>query len=81
MRRCLVTPGVRHNDDPELEPFRRMDRQEPDYVSALLLRDRLELARADRLLLGDEPDEALDVGTAQLFFIICASRASLRMLA
>src|SRR5206468_6616184 len=32
----------------------------------LLLRDRLELMRADRLLLADEADEALDVGAAQL---------------
>ena len=44
-----------------------MDREETDGVGSLLLRDRLELVRADRLLLGDEADEALDVGAAQLF--------------
>ena len=43
-----------------------MDRQQPHRVGSLLLRDRLELARADGLLLGDEADEALDVGAAQL---------------
>src|SRR5581483_7685903 len=32
----------------------------------LLLRDRLQLAGADGLLLRDEADEALDVGAAQL---------------
>ena len=43
-----------------------MDREQAHRVGALLLGDRLELARADRLLLGDEADEALDVGPAQL---------------
>ena len=43
-----------------------MDRQQPDGVRALLLRDRVALRRADRLLLLDEADEALDVGAAQL---------------
>ena len=43
-----------------------MDREQPHGVGALLLGDRLELARADRLLLGDEADEALDVRPAQL---------------
>ena len=43
-----------------------MDRQQPHRARPLLLGDRLELARADRLLLADEPDEALDVAAAQL---------------
>ena len=43
-----------------------MDREQAHGVGALLLRDGLELARADGLLLGDEADEALDVGPAQL---------------
>ena len=43
-----------------------MDREEPDRVGTLLLGNRLQLARAERLLLADEPDEALDVGAAQL---------------
>ena len=43
-----------------------MDRQQPDRVGALLLGDGLELRRADGLLVADEPDEALDVGAAQL---------------
>ena len=43
-----------------------MDREQAHGVASLLLRDRLELARAGRLLLRDEADEALDVGAAQL---------------
>ena len=43
-----------------------MDREQPDRVGPLLLRDRLQLARADRLLVADEADEALDVAAAQL---------------
>ena len=65
-RRRLVAAGVGDDHDLELEPLRRMDREQPHGVGALLLGDRLELARADRLLLGDEADEALDVGAAQL---------------
>ena len=43
-----------------------MDREEADRVRALLLRDRLGLARAGGVLVADEADEALDVGPAQL---------------
>ena len=43
-----------------------MDREQADRVGVLLLRDRLQLARADRVLLADEADEALDVTAAQL---------------
>ena len=43
-----------------------MDRQQADGAGALLLRDGLELVRADGLLVGDEADEPLNVGTAQL---------------
>ena len=43
-----------------------MDREQPHGVGALLLRDRVALGRADGVLLGDEPDEALDVGAAEL---------------
>ena len=42
-----------------------MDRQQPDGVASLLLRDGLELPRADGLLVEHEADEALDVGAAQ----------------
>ena len=43
-----------------------MDREQPNGVCSLLLGHRLELARADRLLLGDETHESLDVRPAQL---------------
>ena len=52
--------------DLELEALRRMDREQAHGVGALFLGNRLELVRADRLLLGDEPDEALDVRAAEL---------------
>ena len=45
-------------------PFARVDRQQPDGAAALLLGDRLELLRAERVLLADEADEARDVGAA-----------------
>ena len=62
----VVAARVGDDDDLELEPLRRVDRQQPDHVGALLLGDRLELGGADRVLLRDEADEALDVGAAQL---------------
>src|SRR5262245_64246083 len=65
-RRLAAAPLIGDDHDLELQPLRRMDREQADGVASLLLRDRLELARADRLLLGDEADEALDVGAAQL---------------
>ena len=43
-----------------------MNREQPHRVRPLLLGNRLELARADRFLLGDEPDEAFDIWPAQL---------------
>ena len=43
-----------------------MNRQQPDGVGALLLRHGVALRRADRLLLLDEADEALDIRAAQL---------------
>ena len=43
-----------------------MDGQQPDGVAALLLGDCLQLARADRFLGADEPDEAPHVWAAQL---------------
>ncbi len=51
-----------------------MDRQQAYGIGTLFLRDGLELARAQRLLLGDEADEALDIGTAQLFVRACEPR-------
>ena len=60
-----VAPRVGDDDDLELEPLRGVDREQPNGVGALLLRHRLELLRAERLLLADEADEALDVGAAQ----------------
>ncbi len=66
-RRHSVAPGVGDDHDLELETLRGVNRQQAHRVGPLLLGHRLELACADRLLLGDEPDEALDVGPAQLF--------------
>jgi hypothetical protein len=43
-----------------------VDRQQPNRVGALLLGHSLQLLRPDRLLLEDEADEPLDVGSAQL---------------
>src|SRR5437879_8872320 len=44
-----------------------MDREQPHRVTALFLRDRLELTCTDRLLVAHEADEALDVRSPQLF--------------
>ena len=65
-RADAVAPGVGDDHDLELEPLRRMDRQQADRVGALLLGDRLELGRADRLLVADHVDEPRDVRAAQL---------------
>ena len=65
-RAARVAARVRDHDDLELEPLRGVDREQPHGVGALLLRHRLELRRAERLLLVDEADEALDVAAAQL---------------
>ena len=59
--RSLVATCVGHDHDLELETLGCVDRQEPDGVRALLLGDRLQLARPERLLLADEAHEALHV--------------------
>ena len=61
-----IATGIGDDHDLELEPFRRVDRQQPHRVGSLLLGHSVALGRADRLLLLDEADEALDVGAAQL---------------
>jgi hypothetical protein len=73
-------PGVRDDDDLELQAFRRMDRQEADGIPSLLLRHGIGLlgARAPPAL--DEAHEALEVGAAQLSYER-ARRASLRRFA
>ena len=63
-RTTHVAPGVGHDHHPELEPLRRMDSQEPDGASALLLGHRLEFLRAERILVAHEAHEALDVRAA-----------------
>src|SRR5207237_3742967 len=65
-RRAAVATRVGDHDHLELEPLRRVDRQQAYRVCALLLRDRLELSRSDRFLLANEADEALDVRAAEL---------------
>ena len=64
--RRAAPSGVRDDDDLELETLRRVDREQANGVGALLLRDRVRLLRADRLLAGDEPHEALEIGAAEL---------------
>ena len=59
-----VAPRVRDDHDLELEPLRGVDREQPNRAGALLLGDRFELLRAERLLLADEADEPGDVGAA-----------------
>src|SRR5205823_3524555 len=65
-RRRFVPPGVGDHYNLELESFRGVDGQQSDRVASLLFGDGLELARADRLLVPDKPDEPLDVGSTQL---------------
>ena len=55
--------GVGDHDDLELEPLRGVDREQPDRVAALLLRDRVRLLRPERLLPLDEAHEPLEVGS------------------
>ena len=59
-----VAAGIRDDHDLELETLRSVDREQPNRACALLLGDRLELLRAERLLLADEADESGDVGAA-----------------
>ena len=61
-----VAAGVCDDDDLELQPLRRVDREQADGVAALLLSHGLELACAQRLLVAHEGDEPFDVGAAQL---------------
>src|SRR5439155_11660721 len=56
-RRLAIASRVRDHDDLELEALRAVDRQQADRVPALFFGDGLELASADRLLLGDKTDE------------------------
>ena len=65
-RRRPVAPGVGDHDHLELQPLRRVDRQQADGIASLFLRDRFELARADGLLVAHEAHEALDVRAAEL---------------
>ena len=58
--------GIGDDDDLELEPLRRVDREQAHGVRALLLRDRVGLPGPDGLLPVDEADEPLQVGAAQL---------------
>jgi hypothetical protein len=62
-----VPSRVGDDHDLELEPLRRVDGQQPDGVATLLLRHGLALARAGRLLVCDEAEEAFDLGAAELF--------------
>ena len=65
-RRVAVAPGVRDDDDLELEPLGRVDRQKADRVGPLFLGHGVALGGADGFLLLDEADEPLDVRAAQL---------------
>ena len=66
-----VAARVSDDHDLELEPLGGMDRQQPHRTRSLLLRDRLELLRADRLLLSDEAREAGDVCAADGLVLAC----------
>ena len=59
-----VASRVRDDDDLELQALRRMDREQPHGAAALLLGDGFQLLRAERVLVADEADEALDVRAA-----------------
>ena len=64
--RVAIAAGIRDDDDLELEALGGVDRQQPHRIRTLLLRHGVALGCTDSLLLLDEADEALDVGTAQL---------------
>ena len=51
-----------------------MDREQPDGIPTLLLRDGLALASAGGLLIGDEAEETLDVRAPQLLVGACEPR-------
>ena len=61
-----LPPGVCDDDDLELEPFRRVDREQPHRVGPFLLRHGVALRGARGVLLGDEADEPLEIGPSQL---------------
>ena len=65
-RPAEVAARVGDDDDLELEPLRRVDRQQAHRVGAFLLGHRLELRGAERLLVAQEADEALEVRPAHL---------------
>ncbi len=62
---------VGDHDDLELEALGRVDRHQPHRVGAFFLGHRIRLLGTDRLLTGDEPHEALEVGSAQLLVRPC----------
>ena len=66
-----VAPRVRDDHDLELETLCAVDRQQPHRTPALLLGHRLELLRAERVLLADESDEPGDVGAADRLVLTC----------
>ena len=61
-RAAEVAPRIGDDDDLELEPLRGVDRQQAHGVRTLLLGHRLELARAERLLVARGSEEALESG-------------------
>ena len=79
-RRRPVAACVGDDDDLELEALGGVDRQQPHRVGALLLRDRLELARADGLLLATKRTKPSTSGPRSSSYER-ASRASLRRFA
>ena len=69
-----ASPRVTDNDDSEFETLCRMDRQEPDGLSSLLLRHRLDFPGTCLLLVANEADEALEVGATKLLIRPCEPR-------
>ena len=59
-----VASCVGDDHDLELEALRAVDREQADRVGPLLLGERLELLRAERLLVLDEAHEGGEVGAA-----------------
>ena len=62
----LSPPGVGDDDDLELQALCRMDGEQPHRVGALFLGRRLLGRGSGGAEVGDEANEALDVGPAQL---------------
>ena len=61
-----VAARVGDYDDRELETLRRVHRQQPDRIRALVLCQRLRLVHSGRALVGDEANEPFDVTAAQV---------------